>query len=108
MPWLILSASSAPTPLPTDPLPPAARAKVMLIVIVVAVVVLLGLLALTLLSRFWRRSALAPARSPRRARATHSLSPWEQAGRRAAPIDLPPPPAASTGDNPNPPKDSPE
>lgn len=100
----VSSGAGAPAP---DHLPPHARARVLLILMSVAIAVLLGLLALTLLRRSWRRSALAPAGERRRRRDSHSLTPWEQAGRRASPIDHPDPPGASPGADAEPPRDSP-
>ena len=60
--------------------------RVLLIILGVAAVALLGLLILTLVRRVMRRSEFAPPGRASRGQPTTKLTPWEQAGRRAAPV----------------------
>lgn len=72
---------------PASSLPPDAQVRVLVIILGVAALALLGLLVLTALRRLLRRSSIDRPRRDAAEKPSRALSPWEQAGRRAAPVN---------------------
>lgn len=72
---------------PTSSLSPQAKARVLLIILGVAAIAILALLALTVIRRALRRPSLDRPNAIAKPAAPKGLTPWEQAGRRAAPLD---------------------